>query len=130
MFTTREAVFERTGVEVDQTTLATAQLMIESYIGKSEGDVTDAGDIALLGNAVIFQSVYINGQTLDIMEQVALKSTTIGETSTAMNTDMMAPFLSPWSVMLCRNLTWMGTRSVHTGPVGGGRFRDTSWERA
>lgn len=122
MFTTKEAVLERTGVTVDQATLSTAQLMIESYIGKNESDVTDAGDSALLGKAVIFQAVYINGQHMDIMEQVALKSTTVGETVISMNTDMLAPFLSPWAVMLCRNLTWMGTRSVHTGPVGGGRL--------
>lgn len=129
MFTTREAILEKTGVDVDNQTLATAQMMVEAYIGKVEQDITDAGDTALLGRAVTFQAIYINGQVMDILELVAQKSTSIGETTSTFQTELMAPFMSPWAAITCRRLTWMGTRSVHTGPVFDRTRYQRVWER-
>lgn len=117
MFTTKEAILDRTGIEIDGPTLATANMMIEAFIGRSESEVTDSEDRAVLGRATTFQAVYIKGQSLDVLEQVAIKKQTVGATNTDFNTDMLAPFMSPWAVMACKNLSWKGTRSVHTGPV-------------
>lgn len=128
MFTTREAILEITGQTVDGPTLATAQMMVEAFIGKVEADVTDSGDRALLGKAVTFQAVYINGQVNDILEQVAVKSTTLGETTMSMNEDLMAPFMSPWAVLSCRKLSWATTRSVSTGRMFD-RAYYVPWER-
>lgn len=117
MFITKEAIAEMTGVTVDQPTLATANMMIEAYIGKSESEIYDAGDRSVLGRATAFQAAYINGQSLDILEQVAIKKQTVGATNTDFDTNMMAPYMSPWAVMSCKGLSWMKTKSVHTGPI-------------
>lgn len=119
MFTTRESIKEVTGVEVDQATLATAQMMIEAFIGRAELDVESSTDRNTLGRAVTFQAIYINGQSLDMLEQVALKASTIGATTTTFNTDMLAPLMSPWAVLTCKNLSWRGTRTVKTGRIFG-----------
>ena len=115
MFITREQVADITGVQVDQLTLATAQAMVEAFVGKSELDVVDASDKAALAKAVMFQSVYINGQVQDVLEQVAVKQMTVGATNTTFDTSMMAPYLSPWAKMACQGLSWRGTRSVRVG---------------
>lgn len=129
MFTTKEAILETTGVEVDQPTLATAQMMIEAYVGKSEQDVVDGSDRSLLGMAVTFQAIYINGNRMDILEQVAVKSQVIGETTTSFNLDLLAPFMSPWAAMTCKRLSWAGTRSVYTGRMTSHPVEIPAWER-
>lgn len=129
MFITREQVADITGVTVDQATLATAQAMIEAYVGRTEMDIVDASDKATLGRATMFQAVYINGQALDVLEQVAVKSMTVGSTNTTFDTSMMAPYLSPWAKMACQRVSWRGSRSVHTGPIRpyGGKTLGERW---
>jgi hypothetical protein len=117
MFTTTERISEVTGVFVEKETLYTAQWMIEAYIGKTEAEIDDAGDRALLERALTFQTIYVNGQAIEFLEQVAVKSTTLGESQMVMNLELMAPYMSPFAVLLCKRVSWMGTRSVHTGPI-------------
>lgn len=116
MFTTREAVLENTGIAVDQTTLAHAQMMIEAYIGRTEQDVIDASDVAILGRAVTFQAIYIKGSP-ETWEQAAVASVASNGSTISFDTDRMAPHMSPWSVAACRNLSWRGSVSVTTGPM-------------
>lgn len=129
MFITKESIKDQTGVEVDQATLATAHAMIEAFIGKSDADVMDAGDRAILGRATMFQAVYINGQPLEVLEQVAVKKMTVGSTNTDFDIAMNAPYMSPWAVMTCKRLSWRGTRSVHTGPVFDAKPYRNDWSR-
>lgn len=117
MFTTKEAVQETTGIELGPETLPIAQMMLEAWIGKSDADITDGADRATLGRALTFQAIYINTMSLDMLQQAAAKSTTLGESRTVWDTDMFAPYMSPWAIMTCKRLSWMSTRSVHTGPV-------------
>lgn len=117
MFTTKESIKETTGYDVDGTTLALAQMMIEAWIGRSEESVTDSGDREILSRAVTFQAVYILGSNSDVLQQMALKTVNQGESQYVMDTALFSPYMSPWAIMTCKNLTWMGTRAVHTGPI-------------
>lgn len=126
MFTTREAVLDITGIEVTQATLATAQMMVEAFIGRTEQDVTDASDIAILGKAVTFQAVYIKDSP-ETWEQAGISSVASNGSTISFDTDKMAPHMSPWAVAACRNLTWRGTYSVHTGPIHDRRLRTMGW---
>lgn len=129
MFITKEAINTQMGVEVDAVTLSTAQMMIEAWVGKSDADVTDAGDRSTLGRAVAFQAVYINGKASDILEQIAVKKMTVGATNTEFDTSLFSPYMSPWAVMTCQRLSWRGTRSVHTGPIVDRVPVTTDWRR-
>lgn len=129
MFTTKEAILERTGVEVDGQTLNIAHMMIEAYIGKTEAEIYDAGDRAILGRATMFQAVYVGSLPKTLLEQAAVETTKIGETSIAFNTDMFAPYLSPFAVQICKGLSWKGTRSVHVGPAVDRPAYTYSWVR-
>jgi hypothetical protein len=129
MFTTAARVAEVTGVVVTGNTLATANMMVEAYVGKPESEITNATDLDLLAKATTFQAVYINGQTDDILEQVAIKSTKLGEASLVMNVEMMAPFMSPWAVLTLKHLSWRGTRTVNTGRTFGSNVTMPVWER-
>lgn len=128
MFTSKNAIEEITGVAVTGQTLATAHMMIEAYVGKPEVEITDAGDLELLAAATTFQAIYIRNQTLDIMEQVAIKSTTLGESTMSMNLELMAPFMSPFAVLSLNRLSWRRTRSIHTGPTFGVAPAMPVWE--
>lgn len=117
MFVTKERIKQTTGYEVDGTTLALAQMMIEAWVGKPEESVNDSGDRSILAKAVTFQAVYILGSNSDVLQQMAVKSISQGEAQYVVDTEKFSPYMSPWAVMTCKNLTWMGTRSVHTGPI-------------
>lgn len=117
MFTTKEKILEVTGVEIEPETLPIAQMMIEAWVGKSDADVIDGTDRETLGKAVTFQALYIDGMHLDMLNQAAAKASTMGESRTEWVIEMFAPYMSPWVVMTCKRLSWMSTRSVHTGPV-------------
>lgn len=128
MYTTKEAITERTGYEMDQQGLALAQMMIEAWTGKSEEEVTDATDRARLADAVTFQAVYIKGVAPDVLQQMALTSLTQGESTYRFDPHMFSPYMSPWAIMACQKLSWMGTRTVHTGPVFDKRGAVSRWE--
>lgn len=129
MFTTKEAIRELTGVDIAPETLPIAQMMVEAWIGKGDGEVTEGSDRAILGRAVTFQSIYIDKMHLDMLEQAAAKSVTMGESKTTFDTELMAPYMSPWAIMTCKRLSWMSTRSVHTGPVFDKTRYQREWER-
>lgn len=132
MFITKEQIKDNLGVDIDAVTLATAQMMIEAYIGKSENDVADASDRATLGRAVAFQAVYIKDQRLDVLEQIGVTQMDIGSTTYQFNDKLFSPYMSPWAVQSCKGLSWYGTRSVKTGPAtrgGVGMSINEAWRR-
>lgn len=129
MFTTKEAVQEITGIEVTPDVLSLAHIMVEAWVGRMEGDVTEGRDVALLGRATAFQAVYIRDSLDVILEQAAVKSITLSESTTAFDLDMFAPYMSPWAILSCKGLSWMSTRSVHTGPVFDQTRYQREWER-
>lgn len=117
MFVSKEEIATRTGITVSQQTLQLAQLMIEAWVGKDEAEVNDAGDFAILGKAVLFQAVYLSDENAtDMLQQAAVKNMTMGETTTAFDTDLFAPYMSPWAIKTCKRLSFVGSRSVATGP--------------
>lgn len=117
MFISKEEIEAQTGYVISGVTLSTAQLMIEAYVGKDESEVEDASDVAILGRAVLFQAVYMNNSRNDLLEQAAIKQMGTTDSNTVFNTDLFAPFLSPWAMKSCEKLSWRGTRSVHTGAM-------------
>lgn len=129
MFTTKEAIKETTGVDIAPETLPIAQMMIEAWIGKGDSEVTEGSDRAILARALTFQSLYIDGMHLDMVTQAAAKRTTLGESTTEWVVDLFAPYMSPWAVITCKRLSWMSTRSVHTGPVLDRTRYQREWER-
>ena len=129
MFITREEINIRTGLPVTQETLVLAQAMIEAYIGRDETEITNSSDKATLAKATMFQSIYIRTNTDIVLEQASVTSLSQNETVVKFNPDMFAPFMSPWAVLACRRLSWVGTRSVTTGAIFGNKPYALSWER-
>lgn len=125
MFTTEQEISNRTGVFVDTQRVMNAQMMVETFIGRVEEDVTDASDRAILATAVTFQAIYLGDNEDMAWEQIAAKQ--IGQNESVMTFDptMFAPFMSPWAVKACSRLSWMRSRSISTGPVFSGQR--TGW---
>lgn len=115
MFISVADIKDTTGYDVDFNTVRIAQLMIETWVGKAESEVEDASDIETLGRATLFQAVYINGSVTEIMEQAAVKTVSIGESTTSFDTSRFAPYMSPWAIESCKKLSWMGGRTIKTG---------------
>ena len=129
MFVSREEIAERTGITVEPQTLQLAQLMIEAWVGKDEAEVSDAGDFAILGKAVLFQAVYLSDDNAtDMLQQAAVKSMTVGESTTAFDADLFSPYMSPWAIKTCKRLSFVGSRSVRTGPWSDGLRAVYRWE--
>lgn len=127
MFISREEVQSRSGIPVTQDILILAQTMIEAYIGREESEVTEASDQSTLAKATMFQALYIRENTDIVLEQAAVKSLSQNESVIEFNAELFAPFMSPWAVAACKRLSWMGTRTVHTGPIFDGPRWNLSW---
>lgn len=127
MYISRDEILARTGLEVEQNTLVLAQAMIETWTGKDESEVPDGGDKAVLAKATMFQAIYIRENTDIVLEQAGVNSLSQNESVIEFNPEMFAPFMSPWALVACRKLSWMGTRSVHTGPIFDRPVADRSW---
>lgn len=117
MLITATEIKNRTGYEIPSTVVSVAQMMIESYVGRVEEDVSEPNDIAIMGNAVAFQAIYIAENVEDSFMQSHIKSLTQGEVTTAFVWEKFAPFMSPWASKSCEKLSWMRSRSINTGPV-------------
>jgi hypothetical protein len=117
MFISKEQIKSKTGVDITATVLALAQTMIETYVGKDEAEVERAEDAETLGRAVLFQALYINDDPTAVFEQAAVVQIQGNEAMTTFDTSKFSPFMSPWAVKACEKLSWLGSRSIHTGPV-------------
>lgn len=130
MFVSKEQVQTITGYEVDSTLLAQAQSIIESYVGRTEGQVDDAGDLAHLGKAVAYQAAYMKEDKSRTFEQAAV--TQIGQFGqlVSFRPDGVSPFVAPLAVIACKNLTWRRPRSIKTGSWFGYGPVTERWETA
>lgn len=128
MLISYEEVFDMTGRDVDLDNIAGAQSLIEIYVGRTEADVDDPRDRALLARAVAFQAAYMQNQESMIYEQAAVKSITVGGTAYSFpegGTDLL--WLSPIAKTACAKLSWTRSRSVKTGRLGIPETRLLDW---
>lgn len=128
MFISREQVTLITGYEVDAALLGQAQNIIEVYVGRTEAQVDDAGDLAQLARATAYQAAYMKDDKMRVFEQAAV--TQVGQFGqlVSFRPDGASPFVSPLAVMACKNLTWRRPRSIRTGSWFGYGAVDGRWE--
>lgn len=130
MFTTAQDVMDITPyTEVTNKEVQTAQFIIETYVGRTEADVTDARDKSILARAVVAQTVYMRQSPKIAFEQIAASTIQSGEGMTVFKAgDWTAPFIAPLAVIGCRKLSWAGSRSVRIGRIFQRRSRP-DWSR-
>lgn len=117
MLTTPAEVLALAATEVTVEDIAIAQAIIESYIGRVESDLTDATDKAMVARAVVYQTAYMDDQSVDVFSQIAVRSQTSPDTAVVLDGTMDSPFIAPLAVLALRHLSWFRSRSVKTGPV-------------
>ena len=116
MFATTTQVKTITGKTVNAGLIERAQYAIEAYVGKFEADVTDTKDLEILKRATAYQSAYMLNNEDIVFEQMAVSTTMQNDASTTVKPgDMISPFIAPMAIMMCDKLSFMRSRSVHTG---------------
>jgi hypothetical protein len=118
MFATTTNVKDITGKIVNNQLVARAQYIIEAYVGKFEAEVTDTRDIEILKRAVAYQCAYmLNNEDL-VYEQMSVSTTGQNDAYTTFRqNDKASPWIAPMSVMICNKLSFVKSRSVHTGKM-------------
>lgn len=118
MLATTNDVKTITGKVVDNELVTRAQYVIEAYIGRFEVDVTDTKDIEILKRAVSYQSAYMLNNEDIVYEQMRVSTSGQSDAYTTFKqNDNTSPFIAPMAVMICEKLTFMRSRTVHTGKV-------------
>lgn len=116
MFATINDVKAITGKNVSSDLLERAQYALEAYIGYFEEDVTDLKDIEICKRATAYQAAYMLNNEDIVFEQMLVSTTGVNDSYTTFkNNDNFSPFISPMSLMICRKLSFMKSRSVYTG---------------
>lgn len=126
MFTTITEVKELTSAEVSQETIIMAQAIIESYIGRTEIEVTNARDTMMLARATAYQSAYMT-EVDDIFQQVAVSSMTQYGSAMTFRADGVSPWVAPLAVLSCQQLSWRRMRSVKTGGLFDSPVQPSRW---
>ena len=124
MFITKEEITVRSGVTVTQETLMLAHTMIETWVGKDEAEVTNGADKAILAKATMFQAIYLGDNPETVLLQAGMEKLSQNESNVTFDKDMFSPFMSPWSVVACKKLSWLGSRNIKTGPFANGHVAD------
>lgn len=123
MFTTPEQVMESTPyTEVTMEQVRHAQLVVESFIGRSESDVSNPRDLGILNRATIFQTIYMRENPDITFNQIKFGA---GEGMSFR--DDYSPFIAPMTAMVCGSLSWVNTRAVKIGKTfqrEGGSYKD------
>lgn len=118
MFTTTTEVKTITGKNVKADLIERAQYAIETYIGRFESDITVVRDLEILKRAVAYQAAYMLNNEDVVFEQIAVSTTTTNDSSTTFKSgDNVSPFIAPMSVMLCKGLSFVKSRSIKTGKI-------------
>lgn len=128
MFADTNDVKEITGKIVNNQLVARAQYVIESYIGKLEADITSARDEELLRRAVAYQCAYMENNEDLVYEQMSVSTTGQNDAYTTFRAnDKASPWIAPMAVMACSKLSFVKSRSIHTGKMS--QIQDpVSWE--
>lgn len=128
MFVSDVEVAALTPYTVTLEEIAHAQAIIEVYVGRTEVDVDDPSDLAMLARATAYQAAYMQEHGKMIFEQIDLKSITVGGTNYNFHTgDHNSPFIAPLAQKACKNLSWMKSRGVRTGRIPHPRPALLSW---
>lgn len=118
MFCTQEEVEEMTGYEVSGLEVIRAQTIIESFMGKTEGDVSNPHDRVILARATAYQAAYMQENYDAVFKQVPLSQlTSNGSVMTFKAGDNTSPFIAPLAVIAMTNLSWRKSRTVKTGRI-------------
>jgi hypothetical protein len=117
MFTTVEQVKALTGYDVTLETIAIAQGVLESFLGKVEVEIESAYDLAVMARATAYQAAYMSKDNEKVFEQVAIKSVAQADGGIVMDTNRHAPWIAPLAHIAMSALTWKRSRSVTTGPI-------------
>lgn len=105
-----------TGYQLLVEDVAWAQAIIEVYVGRTEPDIDNPRDLAMLARAVAYQAAYGKDHGLMIYEQIAVKQIVVGGASYVFKEgDDASPYIAPLAVMACKRLSWTRSRSVKTG---------------
>lgn len=129
MLCTEEDVKEMTDYEVSGIEVLRAQTVIEAYMGKLEGDVSNPRDRAILAKAVAYQAAYMKDNYDTVFQQVALRQVTSnGGIMTFRAGDDTSPFIAPMAVIAMKNLSWKKSRSIRVGRMFPRRGR-IDWRR-
>lgn len=91
MLTTVENVKRITNKDVTPELLYQAQIVLESFIGRTEANIDSANDQALLGNAVAFQAAYMLENYDSVYEQIAVRMLAQTDGNVVPDADMAAP---------------------------------------
>jgi hypothetical protein len=118
MLATTTNVKDITGKIVSNQLVTRAQYVIESYIGKLEDEVDLARDVELLKRAVSYQCAYMLNNEDIFYEQMSVSTTGQNDAYTTFrNNDKASPWIAPMAVMACSKLSFVKSRSVHTGKM-------------
>jgi hypothetical protein len=118
MFATINDVKDITGKIVNAELVSRAQYAIEAYVGKIENDITKEKDIEIMRRAVAYQSAYMLNNEDIVFEQMAVSTTGQSDSYTTFKPgDTTSPFISPMSVMMCSQLSFIKVRSIKTGKI-------------
>lgn len=117
MFVNENQVKTITGKIVKTPLIERAQYAIEAFVGKFESEISDVTDLEILKRATAYQSAYMLNNEDIVFEQMAVSTTSQNDASTTFKQgDNISPFIAPMAVMICNKLSFMKTRTVHTGP--------------
>lgn len=132
MFVTPERVMRITGYEnITLQDVATAQNMLEAYLGRMEARITDADDLEIMAKATAYQTVYIKADDNHVFEQARVEQ--IQQDSSAISyrtNDWESPFIAPLAAMAMRHLSWRRSHGITTGRGRNARRRSLyDWKR-
>lgn len=128
MWVTVEETLAMTGEEVPLETIAQAQTIIETVIGRTEVQVTDPFDKELLARATAYQAVYMYEDEDRVFKSVSAgQIMQFGNMITFRNTDVLSPFVAPLAAMAIRGLSWKRMRSVKTGSIFSTPAQPENW---
>jgi hypothetical protein len=107
-------VLALTGQQVDDTTVATANSVVEilgDRIYTIAAARTGSRDLELMRRAVVFEAVWITGQP-DFFTRMDVNAITEGRRSIGVKD--LSLMLAPMAKMALRRVSWLRSRSLHT----------------
>jgi lipopolysaccharide export LptBFGC system permease protein LptF len=126
MLSTVNSVKEYTGIEASLELIKRAQAIIEIYVGKDEVDIENSSDLILLDKMTAYQTAYMQDNESVVFKQIALNSSTGGDSNVSFDTKLSAPFIAPLAALAAKGLSFNKSRSYRTGKTFQ-RLHPSSW---
>lgn len=119
MFITQDRVKKITGYEnITTEDIYIAQMIVETYAGRSEAKIDDADDFEILAKATAYQAVYLKADPNNVFEQIAVQSIVQDSSVISFKAgDENSPWVAPLAVMACKQLSWKRSRSIRMGKI-------------